>query len=46
MATVLAFAGGIGVQSLGRRLEARWPGGGGGVVVGLALPTWASPPRT
>jgi MFS family permease len=34
MATVLAFAGGIGVQSLGRRLEARWPGGG--VVVGLA----------
>jgi MFS family permease len=32
--TVLAFAGGIGVQPLGRRLEARWPGGG--VVVGVA----------
>lgn len=32
--TVLAFAGGIGVQSFGRRLEARWPGGG--VVVGVA----------
>ena len=33
-ATVLAFAGGIGVQSFGRRLEERWPGGG--VVAGLA----------
>ena len=33
-ATLLAFAGGIGVQSFGRRLEERWPGGG--VVAGLA----------
>jgi MFS transporter len=33
-ATALAFAGGIGVQSFGRRLEERWPGGG--VVAGLA----------
>jgi hypothetical protein len=32
--TALAFAGGIGVQPFGRRLEGRWPGGG--VVAGLA----------
>lgn len=33
VATVLAFGGGIGVQSFGRRMEARWPGAG--VVAGL-----------